>query len=61
MADGPYTCEICNPPRDVTDQVKAERDEQMMVLRTRRRPGEKWSVVVSCPVGHEVVFEGRWP
>jgi hypothetical protein len=60
MSNERFLCEDCDPPRDVTAQVTAERDEQMAVLRARSRSGEKWSVVISCPGGHETKFEGRW-
>jgi hypothetical protein len=60
MLEERYTCERCNPPADVTTQVLAERDDQMDVLRTRRRPGQRWSVKVICPNGHELHVSGTW-
>jgi hypothetical protein len=56
-----YICDRCVPPVDVTAQVLAERDEQMDVLRTRRRSGKPWSVKIECPHGHEIHVHGTWP
>lgn len=60
--DGPYFCPACgNQKMDITDAVRGERDEQMMVLRTTSRPGRKWSVIVTCPENHEIVIDGVFP
>lgn len=59
--DGPFFCPSCGGENtDVTDLVLAERDEQMIVLRTTRRSGRSWSVIVTCPLGHEVVVDGEF-
>lgn len=60
MTEPTYTCEECKPTLDVTEQVLAERDEQVVVLRTRRKPGSTWSVAITCPNGHELRFDGTW-
>jgi hypothetical protein len=60
MSDQQYVCDQCDPARDVTEQVLAERDEQVVVLRTRRKPGATWSVAITCPAGHELRFDGTW-
>jgi hypothetical protein len=53
-----FYCEQCDPPRDVTAQVLAERDQQMEMLRSRRgfQPAG-WSVWITCPAGHDVVID----
>ena len=60
MDDGPFYCEQCDPPRDVTAQVLAERDQQMEMLRGRRGRRDRqvagWSVWITCPDGHDVVI-----
>lgn len=58
MDDGPFFCEQCDPPRDVTAQVIAERDQQMEMLRGRRDlQTTGWSVWITCPEGHDVVID----
>lgn len=59
--DETFTCTRCDPPRNVTDQVLAARDAEMLVLRWNPRKAKTpttWSVVIDCPGGHEVVFSG---
>jgi hypothetical protein len=59
--EGPYFCPQCGAEEaDLTERVIAERDEQMTVLRQTLR-SKKWSVILTCPQGHEVVFEGEFP
>ena len=61
MSEKPeFVCSECEPELDVTAQVLAERDEQMLILRSTKRSGEKWSVVITCPKGHELAFDGTW-
>ena len=56
--DGPFYCEQCDPPRDITAQVLAERDQQMEMLRVRKGPRLiGWSVWITCPAGHDVVID----
>jgi hypothetical protein len=57
-ADGPFYCEQCDPQRDITAQVLAERDQQMEMLRARRSSQPSgWSVWITCPAGHDVVID----
>jgi hypothetical protein len=60
MTEGPYTCKECDPESDITALVIAERDQQMSVLRRRHaRENDSWSVIVTCPNGHEVVISSE--
>jgi hypothetical protein len=57
-----FVCTQCDPPRDMTAKVIAERDEELDLLRSgRSRRQGTWSVVMTCPKGHEVAFSGKWP
>lgn len=59
-AEGPYFCPECEAGEtDLTERVIAERDEQMTVMRQALR-SKKWSVILTCPRGHEVVFDGEF-
>lgn len=57
-----FICPHCDPPQDISEQVMAERDEELAVLRSGRgRKQGKWSMITRCPNGHEVAFSGEWP
>jgi hypothetical protein len=64
MNDSPggarFYCPFCEAEEtDITDLVIAERDPSMTVLRTTNR-ARKWSVLVTCPKGHEVAVDGEF-
>jgi hypothetical protein len=56
--DGPYLCEC---KQDLTAEVIAEREQEMLLMRLRRGEGQRtWSVWVKCACGKDLVFSGTW-
>lgn len=66
MSTGPaeerFYCPFCAPEEvELTDLVLAEREQSILVLRSRQRGPRKWSVLVECPNGHEIAIDGELP